>query len=197
MTDIYNMTDAQVRAFENSLARHFGIRFIHDAKGLAERIAKWLLDRTIRRLSKNIVLDDLRPCTLKNLVFLSKGWHGYDQQSKIKTLIHETYHAMRIKKYPGQWTGWYREYFTRDNFRAQEEQAAQAVSSEVIYWATGVYPDVHMDGYMCSWGAVDSARIAYSSRRKQVMGIGRGATTERVSEFSIDALKKIGIQQHQ
>ncbi len=189
------LTSRQLKVFHNRLARDLGVKFY--STGLLARIFRALYNRFIEQyLPIPDELFSLRPFTIKDRIFLRKppGSNRITPLTQILIAVHECTHAMRIGDYPGTVANWYGSYFTNEQFRAMEEASCQEAEAELRFWLYGQWPELVLDNYLCSEGAVYLANISYRKKARMVARMGRGTTTHTAAKKAMSILIQLGVE---
>jgi len=197
------MDKRQLVEFHRTYAKRMGIRFIEKRHwGVLARLMRYLLEKYLSKFASKIpnLSEKFRPHVLKNCVVLSYdiGDLNAPWTYQVETAAHEGDHVLSIRDYikkGGKVSGWYRDYFFDDEFRARKEGSANATSGEIYYAVDGDPPEVpNLDlYYVGSWAQSLSDRL-YKKRIDRAKELGRGSSTSPASSKAIAILREMGIK---
>lgn len=198
MSNIEQLSKAQLVAVFNQIEQVEGVRFVSDKYGILDKGVKLLYNHVVGKYASFIPEEffKLRPMTFGDVIFLP--WPiDTDKVSalgKIKVALHEAKHAVRIRDYPGRTAQWYQEYFTDFEFRALEEGSAEETEFALLYWLYGKIPQLELKKYyLLTEEATRKATKAYAAYAKQLQHLGRGSSTDKATAQTIRLLKAIGV----
>lgn len=200
MKQIEQLTSGELRRFHSRLARELNIRFVHS--GPIAAVLRYFYDRYVARYMPTAIdaqareeLEKLNPMCVGNWVLLpwKPGTSQESQWMQILVAVHEAAHAVRVRNYPGNTAGWYREYFVNDDFRALEECSAQLAEGDVQFWLTGTFPKFRPEGYCLNHSARNLATRDYANTSQIARGVGRGNALNLASKEAIKILKGLGV----
>lgn len=184
------ITKQQLMRLYDEMNDVFGVRYV-DGTGWVDTVIRWVYKRVMRKCPDELPIH-VRPCCLGRYVLLpwELGDSSVDYWRQARVLVHEVEHSRRIKLYPGSVFGWYREYFTRPEFRALEETIARCTVADFVYGVSGKLPSsINLDGYVLPQIEIDRAEARFQTHLKHLEKFGPGATMSPVARVALEVLR--------